>query len=231
MQLIVANYKMNGDKQFYLSAASKLNNLRVKGAKLVLCPPFCYLADFKLKTAKLGCQDISADAEGKSTGQISAKMLKDFGVEYSIVGHSERRAMGEGEGLVARKVKMATDNKIIPIVCVGENEKSEKQSLIKTQVKTALSLANKSAEIVFAYEPVWAIGTGDTPTVKHIDSAIKIVKNECAKNGFSCKVLYGGSVNEKNFSEFLSSSADGFLLGGVSLKLDKFIEIVKGVKK
>lgn len=229
MFLLVANYKMNGDKKFFLSANEKLNNLRAKGAKLVLCPPFCYLADLNLKTAKLGCQDISAEGEGKSTGQISAKMLKDFGVEYAIVGHSERRAMGETDMFVAKKVKAATNSKIIPIVCVGESEKNEKQSNIKNQVKIALSLADKNAEIVFAYEPVWAIGTGDTPTVKHIDRAIKIVKDECAKHGFNCKVLYGGSVNEKNFREFLSSSADGFLLGGVSLKIDKFIEIAKGV--
>lgn len=231
MNLLVANYKMNGDRQFFLSAQEKLNNLRQKGAKLVLCPPFCYLADFNVKTAKLGCQDISADGEGKSTGQISAKMLKDLGVGYAIVGHSERRALGETDALIAKKVKTACENKIIPIVCVGENEKSEKQSAIKNQVKIALSLADKKAEIVFAYEPVWAIGTGDTPTVKHIDRAIKIIKDECAKLGFNCKVLYGGSVNEKNYSEFLLSTADGFLLGGVSLKTDKLIEIIQGVAR
>lgn len=231
MNLLVANYKMNGDRQFFLSAAEKLNNLRQKGAKLVLCPPFCYLADFNEKTATLGCQDISADSEGKSTGQISAKMLKDFGVKYAIVGHSERRALGETDALVAKKVKAACDNKIVPIVCVGEIEKNEKQSAIKKQVKIALSLIDKKAEIVFAYEPVWAIGTGDTPTVKHIDRAIKIIRDECTKLGFDCKVLYGGSVNEKNYNEFLLSTADGFLIGGISLKTDKLIEIVKGVAR
>lgn len=229
MFLLVANYKMNGDKKFFLSAVEQLNKLRQKDAKIVLCPPFCYLSCFNLKSAKLGCQDLSADGEGKSTGQISAKMLKDLGVEYALVGHSERRAIGETDELVAKKVKVASENKIIPIVCVGENAKNEKQTAIKNQVKIALSQASMNAEIVFAYEPVWTIGTGDTPTVKHIDRAIKIVKDECAKHGFNCKVLYGGSVNEKNYIEFLSSTADGFLLGGVSLKIDKFIEIFKGV--
>ena len=231
MFLLVANFKMNGDKQFYLSAVQKLNSLRQKGTELVLCPPFCYLAFFSLKSAKLGCQDISAEKDGKSTGQTSAKMLKDFNVQYAIVGHSERRALGETDQLVARKVKAAQENKIVPIVCVGENEKTASLTSIKNQVKIALSLANKDAEIVFAYEPVWAIGSGDTPTVKHIDRAIKIIKNECAKHHFNCKVLYGGSVNEKNYNEFLSSTADGFLLGGVSLKLDSFVEIINGVSK
>lgn len=177
----------------------------------------------------LGGQDISAYSDGKSTGQISAKMLKDLGASYCLVGHSERRALGETDEIIAKKIANALDNKIIPVVCVGENEKTEKQSSIKKQVKTALSLANKNAQIVFAYEPVWAIGTGDTPTVKHIDRAIEIINNQCLKHGFNCKVLYGGSINEKNYTQFLSSKADGFLLGGVSLKIDKFIEIVKGV--
>lgn len=229
MFLLVANYKTNGDKQFYLSAFKKLNKIKAKGTKLVLCPPFCYLPLFNVNAACLGSQDICSEENGKSTGQISAKMLKEFGVKFCLVGHSERRKLGETDEFVALKVKNAVENQIVPIVCVGENV-GEKQSVIKNQVKIALTFVKPSAEILFAYEPVWAIGTGNTPTTRHVNKAVETIKKECSKLGFDCKILYGGSINGKNYKEFLNCHIDGFLLGAVSLKTDEFIEIVKGIK-
>lgn len=230
-KLIVANYKMNGDKKFYSSVQAKLNKLKVKDTELVLCPPFLYLSTFKIKNKKvfLGSQDISNVSTGKSTGQIAPKMLKEFGVKYSIIGHSERRSIGESETLIAQKVKTACDNGLIPIVCVGESSKTSKLDVLKTQVESVLDLINDK-KIVFAYEPVWAIGTGQIPTVKRINNAIKNIKKLAKEKGFDVKVLYGGSVDESNYKELLKADLDGFLLGGVSLNVEKFISIIKGIE-
>ncbi len=226
--LVVANYKMNGNAKFYATVQEKLNSLRVKGTKIVLCPPFVYLSIFKKSVHfALASQDISLAADSKSTGQISAQMLKEFNVQYCLIGHSERREIGETDAMVAKKVENACQNGIIPIICVGEKSKADKQSGIANQVKKALESVGKQ-EIVFAYEPVWAIGTGETPSCSHINRAAKIIRDNCKKLGYECKVLYGGSVNEKNYSKFLPCEIDGFLIGGASKNIDEFINIVKG---
>ncbi len=230
-KLIVANYKMNGDKKFYSSIQSKLNKLKVKDTELVLCPPFLYLSCFKIKNKKifLGSQDISNVPKGKSTGQISPLMLKEFDVKYSIIGHSERRSMGENDEIVAQKVKTACDNQITPIICVGESNKTSKLDVLKTQVEQALDLIDDK-NVIFAYEPVWAIGTGQIPTIKRINTAIKNIKTTAKTKGFDVKVLYGGSVDEVNYKDLIKADLDGFLLGGISLSVEKFISIVKGIE-
>ena len=227
-KLLVANYKMNGNKNFYQKVNKVINKLKIADT-VVLCPPFVYMPFFKIKNKNLflGSQDVSCLENKTSTGQISSKMLKEFDVKYAIVGHSERRALGESDEQVALKVKQAKDNGIMPIVCVGEKNKSSKISVVKNQVEIALSNI-ESGEVVFAYEPIWAIGSGEVPTIKKIDSVINLIKETAQNKGFHVKVLYGGSVNEKNHQELKTSLADGFLMGGVSLKLDEFISIIKG---
>ena len=133
-----------------------------------MCPPFVYMPFFSLKrkNIELGAQDIAQVENKKSTGQINGKMLKDFGVKYCLVGHSEKRAIGETDEMVADKVKYAQEQNIKPIICVGEKTKSAKLDVLIEQVQTALSKAEKK-DLIFAYEPVWAIGTGDTPPIKY----------------------------------------------------------------
>ena len=230
-KLIVANYKMNGNSEFYNSVKSTMNNIKVKDTEIILCPPFIYLSNLNFEHEKIsvGVQDISIEINKKSTGQISPLMLKEFGVKYSIIGHSERRAIGETDEIVANKVFNALSNEIIPIVCVGEESKFSSLDVLKHQVQMALSKA--CGEVIFAYEPVWAIGSGEIPTIEQINKAVNIIKEVASEQGFNnIKVLYGGSVNEVNYMELLNTYADGFLLGGISLNTEKFISLIKGVE-
>ncbi len=231
-KLIVANYKMNGDSALYTSIVKKLNKIKMLDTSVVLCPPFVYLDIFRLKNKKisLGVQDISNQINHKSTGQISPRMLNEFSVKYSIVGHSERRALGENDDLINQKVKLCIESDIVPIICVGENEKDENVDLIQNQVSSAISKVKRSSKIILAYEPVWAIGTGEIPSVEYINKQVSLVRKLLKKKRFNdFLILYGGSVNEDNYADLLGADIDGFLLGGVSLRLDEFLKIVKGV--
>ena len=154
-------------------------------------------------------------------------MLKEFGVSYTLIGHSERRALGETDSIVADKVKLAQEYDILPIVCVGENDKTASLDVLINQVKMALSKA-ENKEIIFAYEPLWAIGSGEKPTVERINEAIDLIKNTANELNFSVPVLYGGSVNAENYKEIETSKANGLLMGGVSLKINDFVKILKG---
>ena len=227
--LIVANYKMNLTRKEYKIILNKLNNIEHKDTDLVLCPPFVYLADFKtLKNADLGVQDLSCAKVGKHTGQISATMLKDFGVRYAIAGHSERRDFETNEE-VALKVKSAVENQIVPIICVGEKNKGNAEEIITEQVTSALAKVEKGDSLIFAYEPVWAIGSGEIPTNAYINKQVGIIKRVCKKYGFSTPILYGGSVDENNVEKLKKSKVNGFLLGGVCLNVDRFIELLRRV--
>jgi len=230
-KLIVANYKMNGNVKFYKSVVKKLNGIKAKDTKIVLCPPFVYLPNFKIKGKMMfvGCQDIAIVNNGKSTAQISPDMLKEFNVNYAIIGHSERRTIGETDDMVALKVKNAVDNGIVPIICVGEEYKNSPQTLILNQVKSALKFCEPKTNVVFAYEPVWAIGSGEVPTTDKIKKVVLKIKQEIKKHEIDPICLYGGSVNEQNYNELNVNEIDGFLLGGVSKNIDKFIQIVRGV--
>ena len=226
----IANYKMNGDKDFFISQVQELNKIDTKDTKIVLCPPFIYLPFFEVnKLISLGAQDVANKEKGRSTGQISAYMLKEFGAEYVIIGHSERRANGETNFQIVDKVKCALNYGLIPVICVGESEKNSGMAEIFTQVDAVLNNIENVGKIIFAYEPVWAIGSGDIPTTEEVKNVIDNIKSRANKLNFNIEVLYGGSVDEKNFKLFSAAGADGFLLGGVTLKTDKFIELIKGL--
>ena len=230
-KLIVANYKMNGNAEFYDSVKSVMNNLKVKDTEIVLCPPFIYVPNLKInnKNISVGVQDISIEINKKSTGQISPIMIKEFGAKYAIIGHSERRAIGESNEIVAAKVLNAVNNDLTPIICVGEEDKKSSLDILVKQVETALS--ENYDNIIFAYEPVWAIGSGEIPTNSQINKALNIIKETASKKGLNnIKVLYGGSVNDTNYMELLKTEADGFLLGGISLNTDKLISLIQGVE-
>jgi len=221
------------------SGVSEANNREV-----LVCPPFTSLVVVKeiLKNSvmKLGAQNMYFEKSGAYTGEISPTMLKNAGCEYVIVGHSERRQyFGETDESVHKKMKVAFENGLIPIVCVGETlqqrEKNEAFSVIERQVKTGLTgLTGEEPKIlVIAYEPVWAIGTGKTATPQQAEEVHAFIRklyseiygNDAAE---SIRILYGGSVKPDNVSEIMRQpDIDGALVGGASLKADDFIKLVR----
>jgi len=217
----------------------------VAGARpeVVVCPPFVCLPAAKEALAnsdiKLGAQDIYWENEGAYTGEVSAEMLKEIGVEYVIIGHSERRQyFHETDETVNKKTLFALKNGLIPIVCVGETLAQREQGitmeLVERQITTGLADINgiDPETLVIAYEPVWAIGTGRTASSKDADEVIRHIRQVLARmfdRDFASKVriLYGGSVKADNASELMNMpDIDGGLVGGASLKAKEFSRIV-----
>lgn len=212
-------------------------------AEVVLCVPYTDLF-YSLLTAqntniKIGAQNMHWEESGAYTGEVSGKMLKCIGVEYVIIGHSERRQyFNETDETVNKKVKAAFENELKPIVCVGETleqkEAGKTEEIITSQTKLALDgLTEEQVQnTIIAYEPIWAIGTGKTATAEDANNSIKSIRNEIAKNygqNVADKVIiqYGGSVKASNAKElFNTSDIDGGLVGGASLKVEEFANIV-----
>lgn len=234
-KLVVANFKMNGSKDFYKATIKTLCKEKLLDTKLILCPPFVYLPYIKIRkndAISLGSQNIASQIDGKSTGETSPEMLKAFDVKYTIIGHSERRALGETDDLIANKVKLCLDNNIIPIICVGEEKKTKTSfDMIIRQVKTALLyIKDKDYVPLFAYEPLFSIGSGKVCDNDHINKAVNLIERTALESGFKTKILYGGSVNETNYKSILKEcNISGLLIGGLSLKVDKFRELLKGI--
>lgn len=236
--LIVANFKMNGSKKFFAKIQNKLNDLKFKDT-IILCPPFVYMGSFNLTNKKiaLGSQDICLQENDRSTGQISPQMLKEFKVKYSLVGHSERRVIGETDDMIAQKAAVALRHNIVPIVCVGEQSKNNLQQ-IKNQTSFVLKWLTENFnsskaqtdlnKIIFAYEPVWAIGTHHLASNQQIDQVAKLIKAECKKFNLNCKVLYGGSIDGENYNTLKNCAIDGFLLCKAAQNLNEFLKIIEG---
>jgi triosephosphate isomerase (TIM) len=210
-------------------------------ADVLVCPPYVYLSQVAAKIAgssvKLGAQDVSVEAGGAFTGDISAVMLKDIGCDYVIVGHSERRAIhGESSQLVAEKFVAAQAAGLIPVLCVGETlaerEAGKTMAVVSAQFSAVLDLAGIDAmkNAVLAYEPVWAIGTGKTATAEQAQEvhaglrAVAVARSAAVAGGL--QILYGGSVKPSNAAElFAMNDIDGGLIGGASLQADDFLGI------
>lgn len=244
--LIAGNWKMNAgpSKADKLSGdiAAKWKNKPMK-AEALLCPPYVSIPvvvkNFKETSFKTGAQDISTEDNGAYTGQISSAMLKDAGCQYVIVGHSERREYNhEDDTLVAQKTKKAVSDGLKAIVCVGEKLEERKsgnhEAVVKTQVERVFEELDSSEieGIVIAYEPVWAIGTGETATPKQAQNMHKYIRSLIEskvgkKHADSTRILYGGSMKPANAEELLSQpDVDGGLIGGASLDADSFSEII-----
>lgn len=213
-------------------------NFSLKGLKNVefgLAVPFPYLKDMK-RICKIGAQNVCAYENVANTGETSALMLKDCKAEFCLVGHSERRKMGEKDEEINSKIKLLLAQKITPVLCVGESEDDFENSKTKVVLKSQITKALKGVSVenlIIAYEPVWAIGTGKTPSSKQICENIAFIK-KFMKTKFDImpKVLYGGSVNSKNAAELLSDDiVDGALVGGASLEPQEFIEIGERITK
>lgn len=231
--LIILNNKCNLNKEEFDCYYDNLRSL-VSCHQLVLCPSNIYLEKVNLSHISLGSQNVSGFGNGSYTGEISANQLKSLGVEYTIVGHSERRKyQKEDNHMINQKIKELLDQNITPILCVGETEeeKESNQTLNKIQkeLEECLNGFSNKEKVIIAYEPIWAIGTGNTLTKKEIEDILLKIKENYPSN----KLIYGGSVNEKNIEQLKDSTVmDGFLLGGLSLKIEElklFLEKVEEV--
>lgn len=209
-------------------------------ADVALCAPAPYLAQLQtlLKGSPMawGAQDLSAHEQGAYTGEVSAAMLQDFGCRYVIVGHSERRQYhGESDVLVATKAQRALAQGMTPIVCVGETLAERNAGQTETVVKRQLAavihvVAHCTSEIVVAYEPVWAIGTGQTATpdmAQQVHAVVRAQLSAATQHPERVRILYGGSMNAANAASLLAQpDIDGGLIGGASLKAADFLQIV-----
>jgi triosephosphate isomerase len=238
--LIAGNWKMNGSR----AALAEFAKMR-EGAKalshvdLLVCPPATLIGQFasvaKDSTITLGGQDCHPKPSGAHTGDIAAEMLADAGATSVIIGHSERRTdHGETDAMVRAKAEAALRAGLVAIVCVGETQgqrdAGETLTVVRRQLEGSLPDGNSAESLVIAYEPVWAIGTGRTPTtadVAEVHAAIRKFLTERFKaEGEAVRILYGGSVKPSNAGELLSvANVDGALVGGASLKADDFLGI------
>jgi triosephosphate isomerase (TIM) len=242
-KLVAGNWKMHGSRAensvLLESIVATITDDRVS---CVVCPPFVYLHDawrlLRNSAVALGAQDVCAEAVGAYTGEVSAAMLQDVGCRYTLVGHSERRALyGDTNALVARKFVAALGRELIPILCVGEQlaerEAGRTEEVVGAQLDTVLQLAGvpSLAGAVIAYEPVWAIGTGRTATPEQAQEVHAFIRQRVARDdakiAAGLRVLYGGSVKAGNARGiFAMPDVDGGLIGGASLKADEFLAIV-----
>lgn len=243
-KVIAGNWKMNKNpeeaKKYLEEFIPLVNNTN---AEVILCAPYldlkCMVKHTNGTNVKIGAQNMHWEETGAYTGEISGSMLKSIGVEYVIIGHSERRGyFAETDETVNKKIKAAFANELKPIVCVGETleerEQGKTKEVITTQTRLALEgLTNEQVEnTIIAYEPIWAIGTGKTATSEDANNSIKEIRDEICKiygqmTSERVIIQYGGSVKPTNAKElFNTSDIDGALVGGASLKPEDFAGIV-----
>ncbi|MEI3529562.1 MAG: triose-phosphate isomerase [Bacilli bacterium] len=234
--LVVGNLKMNmvADE---ISSYLKVINKNIYSEQVVICPSSIYIPYFLKQRYRVGIQNIAAENKGAYTGEVSATQAYSLGVQYALVGHSERRALfNENDLTVNQKVKIAIKNNLYPIICVGETNEDKvmlrTEKILKKQITYALRDLNNDElnNVIIAYEPVWSIGTNKIPSNKDIKSTISYIKllveNLYGYNGI--KVLYGGSVSQKNIKQLVKiDNLDGFLVGGASLNPDEFLNIIE----
>lgn len=244
-KVVAGNWKMNMNLSGTIELISAIKNELSKSdskSEVIVCPPFTSLETavtlVKGSAIKVGAQNMHYENDGAFTGEISADMLKSVGCEYVIIGHSERRTLfGETDEMINKKIKKAQSSGLKPIFCVGETleerEKGLTEKVVENQVKNGLSGIEESDlfNLIIAYEPVWAIGTGKTASPEQAQEVHKFIRNLISKlfsNNFADNLIiqYGGSVKPDNAKELFSQpDIDGGLIGGASLKADSFVTI------
>ncbi len=243
-KIIAANWKMNPEsaKEAEEIAEFLVENYTEKNVQLILFPPFVYFCHLRDKLGDdadkfdWGAQDIFWEESGAYTGEISPTMLKSFWVRYVIIGHSERRwKLGETDEVINNKMKAALENEITPILAVGEKEKGDSiEKFLEDQLSRGLEDLSEEqiSKIIIAYEPVWAIGTGNADNPEDTVKAIRMIKDIVSKMVGKkmvdkIPILYGGSVNSENAKDFLSEKEiDGAVVGGASLNKEEFLKIL-----
>jgi len=242
--IVAGNWKMNASKEsvnkLILDILAGMSDV---SSEVVVCAPFPYLSQVEAlithSQVKLGAQNLNTNSSGAYTGEVSANMIKDFGARHVIVGHSERRSLyGETSSLVAEKVKAALDSDLIPLLCVGESleqrEAGKTEDVVAEQINAVVGLVGIDAfrNIIIAYEPVWAIGTGKTASPEQAQAVHLFIRELLGESNESVAqitpILYGGSMNAGNASELIScADIDGGLIGGAALKAHDFLQICK----
>ncbi|MEL7497529.1 MAG: triose-phosphate isomerase [Planctomycetota bacterium] len=245
--LIAGNWKMNLNRADAVALATELASASASGCDVLVCPTMVYLdavhAAIKGSNVALGGQDVYFEANGAFTGETSTEMLKDVGCTFVILGHSERRnVIGERDELINKKVKAALAAGLTPILCVGElleeREAGKTIEIVRSQFEGSLAdvTAEQMHQIVIAYEPVWAIGTGKTATPEqaqavHADLRKIIAEHYNPETSENVRILYGGSVKPANAADLMSQpDIDGALVGGASLKSDSFSAIIESAE-
>ena len=247
--LIAGNWKMNKTPSETKAFMAELKAMLPKGrwCDIALCvPAVCIPAAVRAMRETrvgIGAENCNANPSGAYTGEISTAMLTDAGCKYVILGHSERRAMGETDEEVNAKVKAVLEAGLIPIVCCGESLEQRESGIteewITMQIKLALAgiPEDKIRKVVIAYEPIWAIGTGRTATPEQAEEVCENIRTVVrklysSKNARAISILYGGSMNEKNAFELLAQpDIDGGLIGGASLVPEKFVKIIEAANQ
>ncbi len=237
-KLIIGNQKMYMNREDVISFVEMLKT--VSCDDVIVCPSFPYLEYYK-DVVKVGAQNVSTADNGAYTGEVSSSQLQSLNVPYCIVGHSERREyQKETDEEINQKINKLLEKNITPILCIGEKMEERQNKSTETVIKRELDadlkgLSTETVEkIIIAYEPIWAIGTGLTPTSEEIDDAMQFIKNYLKErlNVMNITVLYGGSVSEKNVDELNTiASIDGYLIGGASSKPDAFKYIIASQSK
>ena len=241
--MIAANWKMNGSAALVAEITSALVDLSTEQLEVLVCPPATLLCRFgSSRNFSLGGQTLSHEVSGAFTGELSAALLLEAGASYVIVGHSERRALNaESDQLVAAKVARAVASGLTPILCVGETQLQRQQEKTQQVIARQLDAVYASqpellAKSVIAYEPVWAIGTGESATPQQAQQTHAFIRQHLAQYDATAavrvKLLYGGSVNADNCTAlFMQADIDGALVGGASLKAAEFAQICLAVTK
>ncbi len=244
--IFAGNWKMNNTIKEALELTNGLKRelVDIEEARIVLAPPATALScvgDAILDSnIDLSAQNVHSEISGAYTGEISVLMAKDVGCKYTIIGHSERRKyFGEDDVMINSKIRLALDNGLEVIFCIGESleerENGKMEEVVKTQLLGGLQNISKGdlVKIVIAYEPVWAIGTGKNATPQEAQEVHALIREELAKKydqeaADNTSILYGGSVKPENIEELMKEKdLDGVLVGGASLKVDSFSDIVK----
>ena len=239
--LVVGNWKMHGSRPANAELLAGVLAARPFTTDVAVCVPYVFLNETAATLAgsdvRWGAQDVSAHAQGAYTGEISAAMLAECGCRYAIVGHSERRAYhAESDELVAAKAQAALAKGVTPIVCVGETlaerEAGRTEAVVKRQLSVVIhTLAHCAAEMVVAYEPVWAIGTGRTANLDQAQAVHAVLRAQlqaATGRGQAMRIIYGGSVKPDNAATlFAQPDIDGGLIGGAALKAADFIAICR----
>lgn len=243
-KIIIANWKMNpatGKQALRLFRAVSLGVKNASRAEVIIAPPFIYLSLLRGGAVKLGAQDVFWAHEGAYTGEISVYMLKSLKVKYVIVGHSERREhLNETDEMVNKKVKTVLKAGLKTVLCVGEKDRADEnfQNFVREELKKDLKgVSQKAAKnLIIAYEPIWAIGTGRTVKPTDLFEMATFIRRSLLdilgkRAAYGTPILYGGSIDAKNAGQFLTvDGVNGLLVGGASLSVKEFLGIVNSVR-